>query len=254
MRRSAREFTTTVPPKRKGRILVQRGEFGARPLALVLAVAVGCWVGDFAWAQEQAGQAKKGGVVELSPVVVTATRVEEKSFDIPASIDAVDRSVIQDKKAQVLVSEDLQRVPGTVVQNRGTFSQEEQIVIRGFGARSQFGTRGIKIYADGIPLTTPDGQSSSALFDLSSAARIEVLRGAFSALYGNHSGGVVQIFTQDGSPQPTVSGRYTFGSYGTWVAGAQFSGTTGRANYIASASKFETDGYRQWSGAEKDQF
>lgn len=225
--------------------------FRARRWAL--AVAVACSSGA-AWAQEQGAQEKKGGVTELSPVVVTATRVEEKSFDIPASIDSVERGVIRDKKPQVLVSEDLQRVPGTVVQNRGTFSQEEQIVIRGFGARSQFGTRGVKIYADGIPATTPDGQSSSALFDLASAARIEVLRGAFSALYGNHSGGVVQIFTQDGPPRPTLSGRVTVGSYDTSVTGLQFGGTSGRADYIASASHFETDGYRQWSGAQKDQF
>lgn len=224
-----------------------------RPLVLAMAMGFGGSVPALAWSQEPTGD-KQAGAVELSPVVVTATRVEEKSFDIPASIDSVDRNVIQDKKPQVLVSEDLQRVPGTVVQNRGTFSQEEQIVIRGFGARSQFGTRGIKIYADGIPATTPDGQSSSALFDLSSAARIEVLRGAFSALYGNHSGGVVQIFTQDGAPQPTASGRYTFGSYDTWVSGVQFSGTTGRANYVASGSLFATEGYRQWSGAHKDQF
>ncbi|HSD61245.1 MAG TPA: TonB-dependent receptor, partial [Burkholderiales bacterium] len=228
---------------------------GARFAFRAVAVMAAAAVSGAVFAEEQSpAPGKTGGATELSPVVVTATRVEEKSFDLPASIDAVDKTVIENKKYQVLVGEDLQRVPGTVVQNRGTFSQEEQIIIRGFGARSQFGTRGIKIYADGIPLTTPDGQSSTALFDLSSAARIEVLRGAFSALYGNHSGGVVQIFTEDGAPQPTVSGRYTFGSYGTWVAGAQFSGTTGRANYIASASKFETDGYRQWSGAEKEQF
>ncbi|HEX6828900.1 MAG TPA: TonB-dependent receptor [Burkholderiales bacterium] len=231
--------------------MVDTGNSRIRLLAAALTLA-GCGLSTLASAQE-AG-ASKPGSVELSPVVVTATRVEEKSFDIPASIDAVERSVITDKKLQVLVSEDLQRVPGTVVQNRGTFSQEEQIIIRGFGARSQFGTRGVKIYADGIPATTPDGQSTTALFDLSSAGRIEVLRGAFSALYGNHSGGVVQIFTEDGPPQPTVSGRYTLGSYGTWVAGAQFSGTSGRANYVASGSLFATEGYRQWSGAQKDQF
>jgi iron complex outermembrane receptor protein len=228
---------------------------GLRPLGWAIAVGLGCSLGGPAGAEEQAGgPEKKGGVVELSPVVVTATRVEEESFDVPASVDAVDRSVIRDKKPQVLVSEDLQRVPGTVVQNRGTFAQEEQIIIRGFGARSQFGTRGVKIYADGIPATTPDGQSGSALFDLASAARIEVLRGAFSALYGNHSGGVVQIFTQDGPPRPRISGRVTVGSYDTSVVGLQFGGTGGRADYLGSASHFETDGYRQWSGAEKDQF
>ncbi len=236
-----------------------RGRLGVARLAtaLYLAGAIGLSAGVAAQEPEKGAKrpAEEGDQsLKLSPVVVTATRVEEKSFDIPASIDTVGRDVIGEKKPQVLISEDIQRLPGTVVQNRGTFSQEEQIIIRGFGARSQFGTRGVKLFSDGIPTSTPDGQGSSAVFDLSSAERIEVLRGAFSALYGNHSGGVVQVFTRDGPPQPTLSGRVTLGSYDTSVVGLQFGGTAGSADYIGSASRFDTDGYRVWSGARKDQF
>jgi len=192
---------------------------------------------------------------EASPVVVTATRVEESSFDLPVAIDVRDQAQIQDVgKPQVNISEQLNLVPGTVVQNRDSYAQEQQIIIRGFGARSGFGSRGVKLLADGIPASTPDGQGGPGLFDLDSAARIEVLRGPFSALYGNHSGGVVQIFTEDGPPEPTLSVTGLGGSWGTWKAGAKFGGTSGALNYLGSLSTFHTQGYREHSAAEKDQF
>lgn len=187
-------------------------------------------------------------------VVVTATRVERPTFDLPLSIDSISGAQIQENRAQVNVSESLNRVPGTVVLGRETYAQEQQLTIRGFGARSQFGIRGIKLLADGIPASTPDGQGGTGLFDLGSAQRIEVLRGPFSALYGNHSGGVVQVFTEDGPPQPTVSGNFAYGSYDTWRAGLKFGGQSENVNYIGSLSRFETDGYRDWSHAQKDQF
>lgn len=191
----------------------------------------------------------------VSPVVVTATRVEQRSFDLPVAIDSIDQTQIQDTaRPEVNISEQLNRVPGTVVQNRETYAQEQQIIIRGFGARSQFGTRGIKLLADGIPASTPDGQGGPGLFDLSSAKRIEVLRGPFSALYGNHSGGVVQVFTEDGPADPTITGQVLGGSWGTWKGGLKFGGTSGNLNYIGSVSRFETDGYRDHSEARKDQF
>jgi iron complex outermembrane receptor protein len=194
--------------------------------------------------------------VQLSPVVVTATRVEQRSFDLPVAISSVGQEQIQETaKLRVNISEQLNSVPGTVVQARENFAQEQQIIIRGFGARSQFGTRGVKLLADGIPASTPDGQGGPGLFDLDSAKRIEVLRGPFSALYGNHSGGVVQLFTEDGPARPTLSVDAMAGSWETWKAGAKFGGTTaGGLNYIGSLSTFNTQGYRDHSSARKDQF
>lgn len=186
-------------------------------------------------------------------VVVTATRVEQSSFDLPVAIDSVDASQIRDQRLGVNISESLNRVPGTIVQNRETYAQEQSLVIRGFGARSQFGVRGIKLLADGIPASTPDGQGGTGLFDLSTAKRIEVLRGAFSALYGNHSGGVVQVFTEDGPPDPTLEASFTAGSYNTFREGLKFGGTSGNVNYIGSYSQLTTDGYRDHSEARKDQ-
>lgn len=190
-----------------------------------------------------------------APVVVTATRIEQPSFDLPTAINSIGQTQIQETgKPQVNISEQLNTVPGTVVQNRDSYAQEQQIIIRGFGARSQFGSRGVKLLADGIPASTPDGQGGPGLFDLSSAQRIEVLRGPFSALYGNHSGGVVQVFTEDGAEQPTITGTFLGGSWDTWKSGVKFGGTSGDVNYIGSLSTFRTEGYREHSSARKDQF
>lgn len=207
------------------------------------------------WAAVSPAVAQDADEAEAPSVVVTGTRVEQKSFDLPMAINAIGQQQIQGEgKPMANISEQLNRVPGTVVQSREAFAQEQQITLRGFGARSQFGVRGIKLLADDIPASTPDGQGGTGLFDLASAKRIEVLRGPFSALYGNHSGGVVQIFTEDGPKDPTVTASLAGGSWGTWRTGLKFGGQTGGLNYVASASRFETDGYREHSSARKDQF
>lgn len=189
----------------------------------------------------------------LGTIVTTATREERASFELPMSVDSVTAEHIQSQRALVNVSETLNRIPGTVVQNREAFAQEQQISIRGFGSRAQFGVRGIKLLADGIPASTPDGQGGSGLFDLASARRIEVLRGAFSTLYGNHSGGVIEVYTEDGPDDPTTTAAFTAGSYDSWRAGLKFGGQHGDLNYTGSVSRFETGGYREWSDARKDQ-
>ena len=100
----------------------------------------------------------------------------------------------------VNLSESLITVPGVSVQSRQNYAQDLQLSVRGFGARSSFGVRGVRLYSDGIPGTMPDGQGQFSQFDLGSADHIEVLRGPFSALYGNSSGGVISVFTQDAKP------------------------------------------------------
>src|SRR5580693_2265818 len=137
---------------------------------------------------------------ELSAIVVTATRVPESSFDLPVSVDRIERSAIAVGQLQVNLSESLDEVPGISVQSRQNYAQDLQLSVRGFGARSSFGVRGVRLYSDGIPGTMPDGQGQFSQFDLSSAGHIEVLRGPFSALYGNSSGGVIAVFTEDGKP------------------------------------------------------
>jgi iron complex outermembrane recepter protein len=207
-----------------------------------IAAAVACACADLAAAAD---------TVRSAPVVVTATRVEQSSLDVPAAIDSIDSRDMTEARLQANISETMQRVPGTYVQSRETYAQEQQITVRGFGARSQFGTRGVRLYVDGIPASTPDGQGGSGLFDYSSAKSIEVLRGPFSALYGNHSGGVVQILTEDGPQNPTASGSFSIGSYGTQRYGLKFGGQYGNVNAVASGSYLTTDGYRDRSASER---
>jgi iron complex outermembrane recepter protein len=188
----------------------------------------------------------------LPEIVTSATRSERDSFDLPVAIDSVDKSVIREDRLQVNISESLNRVPGISILNRQNYAQDLQISSRGFGARSAFGVRGIRLIADGIPQTLPDGSAQAASFDLNSAERIEVMRGPFSSLYGNASGGVIQLFTADGPPDPTLSGSAFGGSYGTYKGGLQFGGQDGRFNYIYDTSRFHSDGYRDHSTVTRD--
>jgi len=187
------------------------------------------------------------------PVVVTATRVDQPSLAVPASIDRVYAEELREGRAQVNLSESLGRVPGIVVLNRQNYAQDLQISSRGFGARAAFGVRGIRLIADGIPASMPDGQGQSATFDLGTASRVEVLRGPFSALYGNASGGVINVLTEDGPAKPTLEAGVYAGDYDTRRGALKFGGQQGSFNYIGNLSRFETDGYREHSAAQRDQ-
>jgi iron complex outermembrane receptor protein len=193
-----------------------------------------------------------GTAITTGPVVVSATRVEQPGFELPVSIDSLDREQLQDGQLQVNLSESLVRIPGIVAQNRQNYAQDLQISSRGFGARSSFGVRGLRIYSDGIPATMPDGQGQVSHIDLGSAARVEVMRGPFSALYGNSSGGVIAVFTEDGAPGARIEPALAFGSYGTQRLSTKLSGDSGRFNYVADVSSFRTDGYRDHSAARRD--
>jgi iron complex outermembrane receptor protein len=186
-------------------------------------------------------------------VVVSATRVGHTVFDMPAAIDVIDAERIREGQARVNASEALAAVPGLVAQNRQNYAQDLQISSRGFGARSAFGVRGVRLIADGIPASMPDGQGQAATFNLDMADRIEVLRGPFSAVYGNHSGGVIQLFTRDGEGAPTVETSLTAGSYGSRKLDLNAQGKQAGIGYVLDASRFETDGYRAHSAATRDQ-
>ncbi len=189
---------------------------------------------------------------QLAPVVVTATRTEALAFDVPASINRIDGSEVRDGHAQINISESLGAVPGLLARDRQNYAQDVQISVRGFGARSTFGIRGVRLYVDGIPATLPDGQGQISNVELGSVGRIEVLRGPFSALYGNSSGGVIQVFTEEGSGPPTFSFGVSAGSDGVLRYGAQASGASGNGfGYNVSASRFRTDGYRDHSAVER---
>jgi len=190
-------------------------------------------------------------VVELDPVVVTATRQAQRSFDLPASIDTIGRTAIEQGQPMINLSETLVRVPGVLAQNRQNYAQDLQISSRGFGARATFGVRGVRLYQDDIPATMPDGQGQTGSFQLLATQRIEVLRGPFSTLYGNAAGGVISVFSESGSDPDTVSATAVGGSFDTWNAGVKVRGSSGAFGYVAALNRFTTAGFRDHSAAER---
>jgi iron complex outermembrane receptor protein len=198
--------------------------------------------------------ARGEGAAVLDSVVVTATRIAEDGRDLPVSIDRVDAQTLRAGQLQVNLSESLMTVPGVSAQSRQNYAQDLQLSVRGFGARSSFGVRGVRLYSDGIPGTMPDGQGQFSQFDLSSADHIEVLRGPFSALYGNSSGGVIAIFTEDAKPGYTVGGAAEYGTFNTQRYAVKTTGDDGLVNYVIDASHLQTDGYRVHSDAERNLF
>jgi iron complex outermembrane recepter protein len=188
----------------------------------------------------------------LPGVTVSVSRTEAKNFDTPASVNVVNREELEDAKAQVNVSEVLGAVPGLIANNRNNFAQDLQISSRGFGARTAFGVRGIRIYVDGIPGNSPDGQGQVSQIDLGSARLIEVLRGPFASIYGNSSGGVINVTSQDGGPDTQSNTSASAGSFGSYRLAQKFSGGSPGLNYMLDLSRFHTDGWRQHSAATKD--
>ncbi|MCO5101002.1 MAG: TonB-dependent receptor [Burkholderiaceae bacterium] len=188
----------------------------------------------------------------LEPVTVTATRSAQRAFDVPASVDVVGADAMHSQRPGVNLSEALGSVPGIRMQNRQNFAQDLQLSSRGFGARASFGVRGVRLVQDGIPLTMPDGQGQTGLFDLDSAERIEVLRGPFAALYGNSSGGLVTLFTEDPPRKPSFGVRAGAGSFGARKLGIEAGASTGAFGARADASRFRTDGWRDHSRTRRD--
>jgi iron complex outermembrane recepter protein len=151
----------------------------------------------------------------LAPVVVSVTRRELPLAKIPLSIQSVDRDQIGRARPKWGLDEALVTVPGVFVANRYNFSQDQRISIRGFGARSAFAVRGIKILLDGIPQTLPDGQGQLTNLELGEVDRIEVLRGSASSLFGNASGGVISIWTRPPAVEKVhQETRFVAGSFG----------------------------------------
>ncbi|HJT98613.1 MAG TPA: TonB-dependent receptor [Rhodanobacteraceae bacterium] len=208
-------------------------------------------VAGFSATPAHADEPAAADVKQLPDIVVTATRTEQSAFDVPASITSVPIGDATDTLA-VNPSDFLDGIPGVLARDRQNYAQDEQISIRGFGARATFGVRGVRLYIDGIPATMPDGQGQVSHFNLDSGDRIEVLRGPFSALYGNSSGGVIQLFTADGADP----GQFKFGlvgqSYGTLRASVNARGSAGPADYNVDFTHFETDGYRDHSAAQRE--
>jgi iron complex outermembrane receptor protein len=191
-------------------------------------------------------------IKQLAPTVVTATRVETNSFDLPVSIDVVEKKDL-DGQLGMTLSESLIRTPGVTAQNRNQMAQDPQISSRGFGSRSAFGVRGVRVLVDGIPLTMPDGIGQPGSVDLDNLKSVEVMRGPFSSLYGNSSGGIINMRTIDISKVNEINAGILFGSFNTKKEKLGASGNLSGVDYLISISNFSTDGFRQNGETDKNQ-
>lgn len=187
----------------------------------------------------------------MDEVVISVSGYEQKILDTAASVNVVTSSQIHNGQAEDNLSEPLNRVPGIFALNRQNYAQDLQISSRGFGANSTFGTRGIRLYVDNIPGTVADGQGQISHIDLPSTERIEVIRGPFSVLYGNSSGGVISVFSEDGGPKNNIQPYFELGSYSQRKAGIKASGLYKNTNYLFDVGDFHTDGYRVHSAADR---
>lgn len=203
----------------------------------------------FVWSEESSNDQ-----IEPLPVIkVEATRTDTPYMQTPASVYRIDAPK-NDQSLQVNLTELVKGIPSVQVRNRENYAQDLQLSMRGFGARSTFGVRGIRLYVDGIPATMPDGQGQTSNIDMNSLSHLEVLTGPFSSLYGNSSGGAVLATTREGLGKDSVEMSYAGGSHNKNHAGLVLQGGSKNQNepsYIISSSYFDTDGYRDHSGANK---
>ncbi|MBI1732438.1 MAG: TonB-dependent receptor [Gammaproteobacteria bacterium] len=183
----------------------------------------------------------------LQEINVTATRLDQKLADIPGGASVVTAVDLHGGRQELGLDESLARVPGVFFQNRYNFTQDLRISIRGFGARSNFGIRGIKIFVDDIPSTLADGQSGVDDVDLGSIVRAEVIRGPSSSLYGASAGGVASLYTEDGPMSPFVEATVGVGEYDHQKYQLKAGGQLNRLNYLLNASYLNNDGYRDHS-------
>lgn len=185
----------------------------------------------------------------LAPVIVSSVlRTPIALVRAPYAVSVVGRDAIQRARAGLAVDEALRGVAGVQVDNRFNAALGERITVRGFGARTQFGVRGVKVLVDGIPATMPDGQTTLNHVDLGSLGRVEVERGPASALYGNAAGGVVLLETED-APDAPLAGRVRalHGADGLTRLQGSAGGRGARGDWLATASRLDYDGFRQWS-------
>jgi iron complex outermembrane recepter protein len=195
-------------------------------------------------------------VTQLPELNVTVTRTPEPIERVPFAVGVLNRDDLVRGQPTLGIDEALSNLPGVVVANRYNFSLDQRISIRGFGSRSNFGVRGLKVLVDGIPQTLPDGQSQLTNVDFADLERAEVLRGSSSSLYGNASGGVISFQTERAAPGPFAqrvrvqggNGKREGDGYYKWQSWT--SGRSGDVSGTLSVSQFKADGFRQHSAAE----
>jgi iron complex outermembrane receptor protein len=196
----------------------------------------------------RSGEAQDTLARKLPPVVTVTRDIGRSPLDLPYAISSIRPDSVLPGQSHTLVEQTLSLLPGVTVANRTNPSQDTRVSIRGFGARSQFGARSIRILRDGMPLTLPDGQTPIDYLDLESVGRVEVIRGSASALYGNASGGVIDLRSVDAPAAPfAVQARSWAGTSAMRRYVALFGGSAGSAAYQGNIGRTTSDGFRQFA-------
>ncbi|NUO01368.1 MAG: TonB-dependent receptor [Saprospiraceae bacterium] len=184
----------------------------------------------------------------LPLVEISAARTTVKSDESALAVSVIDDGRIRIAQPQLTLAESLPAIPGIFVLGDANFAQDLRVSIRGFGARAGFGIRGIKVMLDGIPESTPDGQAQVDNLDPSMLQRIEVLRGGSAGLYGNASGGVLNLTTEGADDKTGVEFRMAAGSFGfrQWHAKAGFRHKN--TSFKVGLTHVTTNGFRRHSG------
>lgn len=185
----------------------------------------------------------------LPAVVVSAGNVAQQREWLPATTAIVPVDVTALPGAGL--SEILAGSAGLMIRNRQNHAQDEQLSVRGFGARSTFGVRGVRLYVDGIPASMPDGQGQLSHFNLDTAQRVEIIRGPFAALHGNSAAGVVRIVTADGRDGEHRHATLVGASHGFWRGSVNARGAGDALDYNVGLTHLRSSGYREHSRARK---
>ena len=193
-------------------------------------------------------------VLDLDEVIVNSSKIPSRLSDIPLSVNVLDTALNINILQQNSLKEYINRIPGVFTLNANNFAQDLRISIRGFGARSAFGIRGIKLIVDGIPETTPDGQGQLDNLNLGIIERVEVIRGPSASLYGNASGGVIKINSISNFENNFVNLKSTYGSYGMQNYQGSFGLKRLNSEALVHLNKISSDGYRDRSGIEQTNF
>lgn len=186
--------------------------------------------------------------IDLDDVIVKSARIEVRKKQAPISVSVKDLLRNKNYSSKSSFSDFINTIPGIYTSSSNNFSQDLRISIRGFGARSAFGIRGVKIIVDGIPETTPDGQSQLDNLPLSLISNIEVIRGPSSILYGNSSGGVININTLSNNSLPYFRTSAVFGAYQYQSIQRTRVFDWNNSSLVVHYDKRKSNGYRDFSG------
>ena len=188
----------------------------------------------------------------IQPVEVTAARLNLQDLKTPFAVSVISLPIIQEANSSLNLQEILGFTPGLIAMNGYNYAQDVRISLRGYGSRAAFGVRGIKMFLDDIPVTSPDGQTQLDHIEAGMLKRVEVIKGPSSGIYGNASGGIISLYT--GPEEPGFSLTTRFGENQFYSLSGNFAETTESLSFSGTGIFSSYNGYRSFSGIEQRLF